>query len=501
MLRNNGKSLAILGGVTAACLSVATYWVMAGEYRFWTTANGRRSDVKLEAVEQADGRVKLRRADNGRIVELPLSQLSSEDQRYLRETKAAGTAPDNNWPRFRGSSGQGLSDEVGLPLEWSGTKNIAWKTSLPGPGSSSPIVFGDHVYVTCYSGYGLSLESPGSMVDLKHHLVCLDREGGKILWTATIAPDAEVTPFTDPIAIGKHGYASSTPAADASGVYVYYGSSGAAAYSHAGERKWHASCGKETHIFGSGTSPILHGDLLIVHAEIESHSLVALDKATGRERWRQPKTGGEGNTWSTPNVFEVAGRAELVYPSAYGQVAAIDPDNGATLWEFDAQIRRINPTIIQGDGLYLALGGPNGKAVALEVDRSRRAPAIEVKWELNKSSYITSPVYHEGHFYWANDGNGIAYCVNVRSGKLVYQERFVPVSGDIYASPVVADGRIYYVSRDRGAFVVPAGAEFKMLAHNVIESDDSMFNGSPAVSRGKLFLRSDKFLYCIGGTR
>lgn len=216
-------------------------------------------------------------------------------------------------------------------------------------------------------------------------------------------------------------------------------------------------------------------------------------KTIGQERWRQPAT----DSWNTPTLFHFDGRTELIFVSGSGTIAAADPSSGARLWEFDAQIRRINPTIVRGDGLYFAFGGPNGSSAALQVDRAGGAPRVTNARELKKSSYITSAVFREGHLYWANEGGGIAYCVNARSGAIVYQQRLEPVSGEIYASPVLAEGRIHYLSRDRGTFLVAARPEFQLLAHNVIETDKTNFNGSPAVSGGRIFLRSDSAVYCI----
>ena len=169
---------------------------------------------------------------------------------------AALSAAAADWPQFRGPNGSGLSAETGLPHEWSATRNIAWKLKLPGPGSSSPIVFGDRVYVTCYTGYGLSLESPGKIADLKRHLICVGRDSGKILWTRDVDPAGADQVYNNH-GIDHHGYASHTPSADKDGLYAYFGSAGAEMYTHKGERKWLVSCGKKSDSHGSAASPIL----------------------------------------------------------------------------------------------------------------------------------------------------------------------------------------------------------------------------------------------------
>ncbi|MCI0460416.1 MAG: PQQ-binding-like beta-propeller repeat protein [Gemmataceae bacterium] len=402
-----------------------------------------------------------------------------------------------DWPQFRGPGGLGVSTETGLPLEWSDSKNIVWKAPLPGPGSSSPIVFGDRVYVTCYSGYGLDLKAPGNLADLKRHLVCVARDSGKVLWTRDeIDPDRSDPPYRD-ANIALHGYASHTPTADASGVYAYFGSAGAAGYSHVGEKKWLVRLGTKgkAQLYGSAASPVLHGNLLIVNAAVETAELyrrgdlVALDKRTGREVWRE-KAGGE---WSSPFLAAVGGRVELVVGTHHpGPWLGLDPATGKRLWECKAK-QSCGTPVAHAGVIYTAAS--EGRA-AIRAGGRGDVTATHKLWEAPGGPRISSPVYHDGHLYWSNDGH-IAHCADARTGKSVYRER-LGSGGDCYASPVVADGRIYYVSRDMSTYVLDAGPKFKLLAHNKIASDRSVFNGSPAVSRGRLFLRSNTHLYCLG---
>lgn len=255
-------------------------------------------------------------------------------------TLSANAAAD--WPQFRGAERCGVSKETGLPLKWSATKNIVWKTPLPGPGSSSPIVFGDRVYVTCYSGYGLTLKAPGDLADLKRHLVCIERGTGKVLWGRTeVDPERSDAPYKDGN-IALHGYASHTPAADESGVYAYFGAAGAVGYSHAGEKKWRVALGTKgkAQDYGSAASPLLHGDLFIINANIETAELyrqgdmVALDKRSGREVWRA-KAGAE---WISPLLVRTGGKFELVVGTHHpGPWLGLDPDTGKRLWECKAQ--------------------------------------------------------------------------------------------------------------------------------------------------------------------
>jgi outer membrane protein assembly factor BamB len=402
---------------------------------------------------------------------------------------ASGTSAD--WPRFRGPDGRGVSHETGLPLEWNATKNVLWKTPLPGPGSSSAILFGDHVYVTSYSGYGLSIESPGNMAGLQRHLVCVDRRDGRVRWTATVPARGPNAPFTDPVSIGRHGYASSTPVADAGGVYVFYGTDGVIAYTHDGQERWRASCGDKVANYGSASSPLLFGGLVIVHAEIESQTLIALDQQTGRERWRIAKDTNP-DTWSTPVIVTAKGRPEVLFSSRRGTITGADPRTGATLWECATRVGRINGSPAICDGFVVVLGSHSGNAAAVPFGGSG---SVEPLWELNKGAYITSPVHYAGHLYWVKDGS-FAYCIEARRGRVVYEERLR--WGEVNASPVVADGRVYYVTRENGTYVLPAAPRFEVLAHNVIATDRSHFHGSPAISAGRIYLRSNQALYCIG---
>jgi outer membrane protein assembly factor BamB len=419
--------------------------------------------------------------------------------RWILVAVLVGTASARaaDWPQFRGPDRSGVSKETGLPLEWSASKNIVWKTELPGPGGSSPIVFGDHVYVTCYSGYGLDFKAPGNLADLKRHLVCVGRATGKVLWTRDeVDPDGNDAPYKDGN-IALHGYASHTPAADESGVYAYFGSAGAVGYSHDGERKWGVRLGARAraHTYGSGASPLLYENLFIVNAVIETAPLyeqgetVALDRKTGKEVWRE-KVGGE---WSSPQLAAVGGKVELVVGTHHpGPWLGLDPLTGKRLWQCKAKDGCGMP--VAHDGVVYTFHG-DGKA-AIKLGGRGDVTETHKAWETTDGARVSSPVYHDGHLYWTGDGH-VAHCTDARTGKSVYRERLDP-GGACYASPVLADGRIYYVSREWGTYVVAAKPEYRLLAHNKIDEDRSVFNGSPAVSGGRLFLRSDKYLYCVG---
>lgn len=405
---------------------------------------------------------------------------------------SATTAAAADWPQFRGPGGRGQSNATGLPTQWTAAAKIAWKADLPGPGASSPVTFGAKIFVTCYSGYGVEASDPGDASQLKRHLLCLNKQDGSVIWNVVQPSTQEEGAYQGFTAL--HGYASSTPAVDADAIYVFFGATGVAAYSHDGRQLWLTSCGTKTHDWGSGTSPVLYENLVIVNASVESRSLIALDKKTGREVWRQ---GGMDMSWNTPALVQSGSGWELVV-QIKGKILGFDPATGDPLWSCQGIEDYICPSVVaEGDVVY-AIGGRQAKAIAVRAGGRGDVTATHRLWEVKKGSNVTSPVVCDGYVFWAHEGRGAVYCVDAKTGQDAYEERLNPRPGRIYASPLAADGKLYYVSRDAGVFVVAAKPAFELLAHNKIESDTSIFNASPAVVDGRLLLRSDRALYCIG---
>ena len=397
------------------------------------------------------------------------------------------TPASAEWLQFRGPGGLGIAPDKGTPVTWSADKNIDWKSAIPGFGASSPIVVGDKVFVTCYSGYGLDKDEPGDQNDLKRHLLCVDRKNGKILWKRDVAgnpPEPTYASFQS-----LHGYASSTPVSDGKNVFVFYGKSGVRAYDLDGKELWNKSVGTKTYYWGVGAAPIVYKDTLIVNASTESGALIALDKKSGKEIWNTP---GISESWSTPVLVQIpGGKAELVV-SGSQKVLGFDPDTGKELWHASSFDWYVCPSVTAHDGVIYTL--QNSTAVAVRAGGGGDVTKTHTLWQKRFGATVTSMVYHDGHVYWAN--NGTAFCLKAADGTEVYRER-LKNGGDFYASPVLADGKIYYVSRDAGTYVVEAAPKFNLLAHNTLAPDTSIFNASPAVSRSQLFLRSDRYLYCI----
>lgn len=396
------------------------------------------------------------------------------------------------WRQFRGPDGQGISDEKGLPVKWSAKENVVWRTQLPGPGTSSPMTVGKRVFVTCYSGYALEAKNPGDMNNLKRHIVCVDRGDGQIVWQRRFDPRLPEHQYAGEGTY--HGYGSSTAASDGERLYIFFGKSGVFCFDLDGNQLWHALVGDRTNGWGSGNSPLLYKELVIINASVESGSLVALDKVTGKEVW---KAGGISSSWNTPVLVPVPnGETELVV-SVQDRMLGFDPNTGKELWQAEGVHRYCCPSVVAHDGVVFAIGG-GSTSLAVRAGGRGDVSKTHGLWRDNRGSNVSSPVYLDGHIYWASDSGGVVTCQEAATGKTVYQQRLEPGSGLIYASPILADGKLYFVSQLKGTYVVTAKPEFELLAHNVFEDDDSRTNASPAVSNGQLLLRTDRALYCIG---
>jgi len=396
-----------------------------------------------------------------------------------------------DWPQFRGPGGLGVSEAKSLPVTWSAQKNIVWKTPLPGPGSSSPIVVGDCIFVICYTGYGVSRQA-GQMTTLKRHLLSLKRSDGTILWNKAV--EAKQPEHRYEGHVQRHGYATSTPAADGQRVYVFFGKSGVLAFDYGGKQLWQADVGSDIHRYGSGNSPVLYQNLVIVNASVESESLVALDQQSGKEVWRVQ---GIRNSWNTPLLVEVpGGKTELVV-TIHGQVLGFEPTSGKQLWHCTGVDDYMVPSVVAHEGVVYCLLGRAGTVMAIRAGGRGDVSKSHVLWRFDKGRNIASPVHYEGHLYFVREARGIARCLQAKTGLVVYEQRLTPAPDEIYASPLVADGKIYYVSRERGTYVLAAKPQFQLLAHNVL-GDPSIFNASPVAIGGRLLLRSERYLYCIG---
>ena len=402
---------------------------------------------------------------------------------------APAPATADDWPQFRGPGGLGIGQATALPVEWSDGKHVIWKADLPGAGTSSPVVYKNRVVLTYQTGYAVDPDTLGELGDLKRHVLCVDAGSGKSLWkwhAETVLPEVDTRRF--------RSYASSTPAVDDEGIYCFLGKSGVVALSHTGELLWKSSVGTNTHGWGSASSPVIFEDLVIVNAFVECGQLVALDKKTGKERWR---AGELKESWNTPLLVALPnGTTELVVAIS-GKILGIDPATGASLWTCDAHRWYIVPSLVAHDGIVYCLSGKGVEAAkAVRAGGRGDVSGTHVVWTTRKGSNVSSPIYHEGHVYFAHESTGVAYCLKAKTGEIAYQER-LPRAGGVYASPVIGDGKLYYLSRWGGVFVLAAKPEFELLAQNQLP-DQRDVNASPAISRNRLFFRMNRHLYCIG---
>lgn len=403
---------------------------------------------------------------------------------------AASTGLAGDWPQFRGPVGQGTSPEKNLPVEWDQSKNVFWKATLPGPGGSTPVVVGNRIYLTCYTGFG-EPGMAGDMNRLQRILVCLDKTNGKTVWsTPTPAKLPEQESIRD-----EHGYATSTPVVDDKQIYVFYGKSGALAFTLAGKKIWQTDVGSGLNGWGSAASPVLHGDLVIINASIESEALYGLDRRTGVQRWR---ANGIKESWNTPLIVKSpTGRDELIV-ATFGKILAFNPVTGSPLWSCNTDIPwYMVPSLVAHEGVVYCIGGRSGGSLAVRTGGSGDVTSTHRLWVGKKGSNVSSPIFHDGHLYFAHEQLGIAYCVEGATGRLVYEER-LPRAGQFYPSAVFGDGKVYYTSRTGKTFVVAAKPQFEMLAVNDLD-DRSYFHASPSIADGRLYIRSDKALYAIGG--
>jgi hypothetical protein len=422
-----------------------------------------------------------------------------------------------DWLRFRGPNGSGVSEDADVPTHWSDDENLAWKADLPGPGSSSPIVVGELVLVTCYSGYGVDAERPGEIRNLKRHLIAFDAATGVERWKVTV----DGTPNEDPYRgfIGEHGYASSTPTSDGRRVFVFFGKAGVLAYDMSGKRLWQTSVGTESgpQRWGSGASPILYENLVIVNASDESSALVALDQETGKEVWRAEADGLSG-AWGTPITVSSADRVDIVLGVPF-EIWGFNPKTGKLRWFAEAQADNTYCSSVVTDGkLIYAIEGRSGEAIAVRAGGEKDVSKTHVAWKSRGQNRISTPVLYDGRLYAVS--RGVAQCLDAQTGKQIYQKRLSASAaveepseerggrfgrggrgggpgGQDYASPIVVNGKVYFVTRSGLTHVWESGPEFRLVAQNRFASDESRYNGTPAVANGKLFLRSDRSLYCV----
>ena len=395
-----------------------------------------------------------------------------------------------DWMRFRGANGQGIADSA-VPVEWDSQKNVAWAVDLPGAGSSSPIVVGGRVFLGCYSG--------DDSADAKRSLVCVDAEKGKIVWQDSTSGPSRDDAFRGYLT--EHGYASGTPVSDGTNVYCFFGKAGVAAWTVDGKKLWQKDVGQmsSNRQWGSGSSLVLHGSILIVNASEESRAIIGLDAATGDELWKSDYDRLE-LFYATPVLVPADDGVMEAVISMPGEVWGLNAATGKLRWfcEIDNE-GNVSPSVVVGDDAIYTFGGyPEQQSNAIKRGGRKDVTGTHRLWKSRDSSYVATPLLYDNHLYWVSD-KGQAFSANASTGETVTRNRLIGLASGgrpVYASPVKAGEYIYVVTRRSGTFVFEATPEMKQVALNPA-LDETDFNATPAVVHGRLYLRSNKALYCI----
>jgi outer membrane protein assembly factor BamB len=420
-------------------------------------------------------------------------------------TTAIAAHADDGWPRFRGPSGLGVTTSATpLPTTWSAEANLAWKTPLPGPGASSPIIVGDRVFVTCYSGYGLTQEDPGDINKLIRHLICVDLKTGEQLWQADVKAALPEDPYSG-IGVTAHGYASHTPVSDGERVYAFFGKSGVHAFDLAGAPLWQADVGMESDPtrWGSSSSPIVHDGTVIVTASAESQSIIGLDAKTGKEVWRQEAAGLDG-MWGTPTLIAIDdSRTDLVM-CVTRELWGLDPASGKLRWfakATDAE-HAYASAIFDGTRVF-AFTGRGGGSVAVDAGGTGDVTSTNTIWSGGDTTAFASAVQHNTGIYLV--ARNILTRIDAETGKRIGQTRLQGARatggrfGSLdYPSPIVVNDRLYSLNGSGQMFVFDLSPDGpSQVAVNELTSDGEEFRGTPAVSDGRLVMRSSGHLYCV----
>jgi outer membrane protein assembly factor BamB len=451
------------------------------------------------------------------------ASLASVGAVLLAATIPAVTAPgDAYWPYWRGPAADGMA--VGdAPVTWSATENVRWKTDIPGLGNSSPIVWGDFVFVTTAIKTGAAASSPtpplpraasaampagspgggrgagpggdGPQVEHKFDVICLDRKTGKVLWqrTAKTAVPHE----------GGHNtygsFASNSPVTDGKYVYAFFGSRGMYCYDFKGTLVWQKDFGVQMRMrmaFGEGMAPVLSGNKLILVFDHEGGSfMVVLDKTTGREIWRAARD--EKTNWAAPLVVTYKGRTEVVVAGS-NKVRSYEIETGKVIWECAGLGANTIPQPVQQDDMVFVMTGyRNPMLMAIRLGREGDLTGTDaVVWSQTKgTSYTPSPVIFDNKLYVLTD-TGMVSCFNAKTGEPYYHQVRLPKPYSFKSSPVGANGRLYLASENDDVIVLKMGEKFEVLATNTMP--DQVFIATPAITGGEIFLRSKTTLFCIG---
>jgi outer membrane protein assembly factor BamB len=417
------------------------------------------------------------------VIALALSTLAGVAPTGLAQEPAVGMIPVEGegaryWPRWRGPSGQGLVADSGYPDRWSATRNVVWRTPVPGRGNSSPVVWGDHIFLTAGDDRGRRL-----------YVLAYRRSDGSLLWETEVAPGPREAVHR------KNGPASATPATDGERVYVSLGSRGLAALDFNGAVLWLTEVGRIANYHGPAGSPLLYRDKLIIYQDQRRGGFVAAyDTATGEQIWRTSR--GQSVGWGTPVAIRVGDHDELIV-SSQRLVQSYDPSTGEELWRCDGMLREVIPTPAVGHGLVYCASGRAGPTLAIRPGGRGDVTRTHVEWSITRGSpFVPSPTVYGDYLYQINDMSSIITCLNARTGETVWQERLGrPRREGISASPIVVDDKLFVTNDEGQTFVLKTGPDFEILHVNDIGAPTL---ASPALVDGIWYVRTADELFAIG---
>lgn len=413
--------------------------------------------------------------------------------------------PLAQWGQWRGPLATGAAPKADPPVEWSETKNIRWKTKLPGLGHSSPVVWGNLVFVTTAEMTGAKKPFTGVTPDGAHNnmnplfdhqfaVMAIDRQTGAVAWRRTVATRQPHESTHE-----SATWASNSPVTDGEHVLSFFGSNGLYCLDTGGRLLWSRDFGdmQVKHGHGEGASPLLHGETVVVNWDHEGASLiVALAKRTGEELWRQPRD--EVTSWATPIVVTHDGQAQVVV-SGTRRVRGYDLKTGAVIWEVGGLPGNIVASPVGADGMVFAAGSYEKQtllAIRLTGAKGELAGTQQIAWQKNRSTpYVPSPLLYDGWLYYLRHYQGVLSRVNAKTGDEPSGPFRLGSVFNIYSSPVAAAGRIYVTDRNGKTLVISNDPEPKALTLNKL---DDRFSASAALVGDAIFLRGEKFLYCIG---
>ena len=414
----------------------------------------------------------------------------------------ASSDMEGGWPAWRGPSRTGSAPGGNPPVEWSETKNVRWKKAVPGLGLSSPIVWGERLFLTTAVSTGEKVEGvppagrrggiPPDQV-LSYEVHALDRADGSAIWKRSVLTEAPHE--------GHHPdgtWASGSPVTDGEVLIAFFGSRGLFAFDLDGKELWRRDFGDmRTRLgFGEGSSPALHGARVFVIWDHEDDSfVVALDKNSGEEVWRRDRD--EMTAWTTPLVVEHGGRTQVI-TSATNRVRAYDADTGESIWQATGMTLNAIPSPVYSDGVvYLTSGFRGSKLLAVRLDGAAGdiSGTENVVWSVDRDTpYVPSPLLHDGVIYFLKSNRGILSAFDAKTGEALYANQRLGTVRNVYASPVAVADRVYFTSRDGEFLVAKAGPTFEVLAENEL---NDRFDASPAIVGDEMYLRGRSNLYCI----